>query len=357
MRNSLYLDKRTVAAWNPPIHVSERAPPHEALQDFMAAAPQAFETPEIVFSALGPAAVTGGMFTVKSRDHGVVQDSFYLLPGKTWEQMVRPGAKLKTLETRGPQKPFLVIGNAASHNYYHWHFQSLASILLYRKLSGSGDTVTMMPPLNRWQTETLSLIDFQGERIEINPMDIAIAPNTVRSNIAGGEFAFAPHAAITAEFEELAKNVKTSSPYGRKIYVSRLDAGSSRRILNEDQVCVLMASHGFDIVIPGKLTVAEQICTFRDADIIVGAHGAGLANLLFSTAENGPRIVELFQSNYVNACYTKMCQAKGLDYTAVVSPGGLPVNDQTGEPMPVRTVNDYVCMADLQLIDSVVSAL
>lgn len=357
MTKTLNLEKVSVSAWSPAIHVSEGAPAHDSLQEFIAMAPLAFEAPEIVFSELGATAVTGGLFTMKSGKHGVVEDSFYLMPGRTWEQTVRPGAKPKKLAAQGEQKPFLVIGNVASHNYYHWNFQSLISLLLFRKLSAGTSFITIMPPLNRWQRETLSLVNFEGECIEASPDDILVVPDVVRSNVTGGIFAFAPHVTMTAEFEDLAKTVKASSPYGRKIYVSRLDAGSTRRILNEEHVCNLMASYGFDVVVPGKLSVTEQICTFRDADVIVGAHGAGMTNLLFSIGANGPRIVELFQSNYVNACYTKMCQAKGLDYTAVVSPGGLPVDKNTGETLPVRNVNDSVCIADLKLIESVISKL
>ncbi|AXV14444.1 hypothetical protein CYG48_01145 [Neorhizobium sp. SOG26] len=350
---SICIDKVAVPAWNPAVHVSDDVGEDESLRNFLKTAPLAYETPEIVFSDLGTTVVTGSAFTVKSEKMGVVQDSFYLIPQLSWEQTLRVDA---TVSRYDGDMPALVIGNMASDNYYHWNFQCLASLLLFRQFAPWKEFVTVMPALNSWQSQTLSTIDFEGERFELDKTDIFFCGKGFRSNLTGGEFAFAPHVLVTSQFEEIAQAVDVPSERGRKIYASRLDAGSTRRILNEDAVCELMASYGFEIITPGKLTVEEQITTFRDADVIVGAHGAGMTNLLFSQASKGPRVVELFQSHYVNACYARICQAKGLDYTAVVSPGGLLLDENEPRPTSV-SVNDLVCLADLGVIESVIAKL
>ena len=65
----------------------------------------------------------------------------------------------------------------------------------------------------------------------------------------------------------------------QRIYVTRGPSANNRTVLNDDVVTALLESRGFVLVDPGQLTVAEQIRTFANADVIVATHGAALANL------------------------------------------------------------------------------
>ncbi len=56
----------------------------------------------------------------------------------------------------------------------------------------------------------------------------------------------------------------------------------------------------------------QQIALFKNARIIVGAHGAGLANMAF--CQPSTVVLELMQSTYLNACMNRIAQARGLDY-------------------------------------------
>ena len=79
----------------------------------------------------------------------------------------------------------------------------------------------------------------------------------------------------------------------RRVYVSRSDA-KQRRVVNEDGVRQLLEKHGFVTITPSNLTVLEQFQLFRDAEIIVGPHGAGLTNIL--ATRRGSKVIELVPS-------------------------------------------------------------
>ncbi len=78
----------------------------------------------------------------------------------------------------------------------------------------------------------------------------------------------------------------------KRIYVSRADA-KIRRITNDKDVAdLLKTKYGFEICSLSGVPFAEQVALFASAEIVVGAHGAGLANCLF-TKGRGTALVEI----------------------------------------------------------------
>jgi capsular polysaccharide biosynthesis protein len=100
----------------------------------------------------------------------------------------------------------------------------------------------------------------------------------------------------------------------RKLYVQRA-APAGRRVANEDELLPLLRRRGFEIVRPELLPFAAQVRTFADASVVVGPHGAGLANIVFA---KGATVVELFEPGYVNLCYCDLAAAAGHDYWYLV---------------------------------------
>ena len=112
---------------------------------------------------------------------------------------------------------------------------------------------------------------------------------------------------------------------GRAVYITRGGAVNNRRVDNEAELMDYLSGRGFAMVDPGKQSAREQIETFAQASLIVGAHSAGLVNLVF--ASPGAAVVELFPAGGVNACYWKLAESvPGLEYRYVLG---------TGDPQPV----------------------
>ena len=107
---------------------------------------------------------------------------------------------------------------------------------------------------------------------------------------------------------------------GRAVYVTRGGAMNNRRVDNEAELMDYLSGRGFDMVDPGTLSALEQIETFAQASMIVGAHSAGLVNLAFTGP--GAAVVELFPAGGVNTCYWKLAESvPGLEYRYVLGLG------------------------------------
>jgi capsular polysaccharide biosynthesis protein len=78
--------------------------------------------------------------------------------------------------------------------------------------------------------------------------------------------------------------------YPKRIAISRVSS-STRRWINEGECMQLLSSQGFHSVILENMNLLDQINIFRNADIILGPHGAGFTNLIFASPTT--KIVEI----------------------------------------------------------------
>lgn len=70
-----------------------------------------------------------------------------------------------------------------------------------------------------------------------------------------------------------------SASDGTRLFIRR-NAGY-RKLLNEQEIEDMLARQGFRAIDPGEMPVCEQIAAFSRAEVIVGASGAALANMLW----------------------------------------------------------------------------
>jgi capsular polysaccharide biosynthesis protein len=96
------------------------------------------------------------------------------------------------------------------------------------------------------------------------------------------------------------------------VYVARTAGVNNRAVLNQPAVIRRLEQRGFEVVDPSKLNTAQQIETFASATVIVGAHGAALANLVF--ASPGAAVIELFPPGGVLPDYWRLATSAGLTY-------------------------------------------
>jgi hypothetical protein len=101
----------------------------------------------------------------------------------------------------------------------------------------------------------------------------------------------------------------------RRLLVSRRDS-QWRRIRNEARVFNLLEPLGFEAIVPGALSFAEQIAAFRDATHIVAPHGAGLANILWCAP--GTHVLEVFHPHYGTWAYAMLNDVLDIDYASMV---------------------------------------
>jgi hypothetical protein len=181
------------------------------------------------------------------------------------------------------------------HNYFHWlndHLPRVEDFLLWRKISAPSAKLLLAGP---WQLRFLELLGVGRESCVYYPMN-----HTTAELVA---VASCPRYAVSASLERLtwlksrilaALELK-ARPGTRRVFISRRDS-ARRPIVNEEEISQALEAWDFETVVLRDMEIDEQVKLFADAGVVVAAHGAGLANLMFSTA---PIVIELFPKDWV----------------------------------------------------------
>ena len=95
------------------------------------------------------------------------------------------------------------------------------------------------------------------------------------------------------------------------IYISR-EFAPKRRLLNEAEIQQVLEPYGFETYYLERMTFAQQVRLFYDADAIVAPYGAGLTNAIFAPA--GIPLTVLIATEYTLMWYFFLALGCGLDY-------------------------------------------
>ena len=137
-------------------------------------------------------------------------------------------------------------------------------------------------------------------------------------------------------------------PPTRRLYISR--RGSSREAIDEEAVQALLRERGFEIYEPSEHL--SQPDDFRDAAIVVGAHGAGLANLAF--CQPGSKVLELLPTDNAYPFYYSLAVSGDLEYSylACASTGERPPEAFGPSPYDFRIDLDELTVALDALVET-----
>ena len=206
----------------------------------------------------------------------------------------------------------------ANKNYYHWLTGVLPRIHLMEK-SGLIANVDfyLVPDTNLdFQVETLDFLQIprdarlsskKARHVAADAIIATTYPYTDVQNIPDWIIGW-----LRAAFLEKS-SPKIHSPL---VYIGRGDA-STRRLLNEQELfSTVLQPLGFQAYQLSKMPFASQISLFAGADIVVGPHGAGLANLVF--CKKGTRVIELQPARDRRKMFQNISRVRELDYHAVV---------------------------------------
>ncbi len=207
------------------------------------------------------------------------------------------------------------LGFGVQH-YYHWS---------HDLVMGASAAVDRLPPDTRvvvparfrpWHEETLALLGLDDHpRVAFAPGEcwqlerLHVVTPKLKTQI--------DHPAPFRWFREAA-----FARYGlgdavtptRRVYLSRRD-DNHWRTTNEDEVEALLGAHGFETVMPGRLTFREQVELFRETDVLVGT-GAGLFNMVFCPP--GTKVLQFQEPRHMIHALWTQASAMGIDYHYVL---------------------------------------
>jgi hypothetical protein len=99
----------------------------------------------------------------------------------------------------------------------------------------------------------------------------------------------------------------------KKIYISR--ANSSRSPKFERELQDALKERGWTILYLEHLSLLNQIETFKDAAIVMGAHGAGLSGMIFT--DRGTPIIEMYPKDRDIKCFENIAKVTRQDLRRV----------------------------------------
>ena len=237
----------------------------------------------------------------------------------------------------------LLTGGGGNENYWHWMFDVLPRIgICEEKINLNNIDFFLIPDNNKkFQNETLETLKIPpkkqisstkfrhiiADELYITSHPVVLTDNATRDiqNIPEWILDWLKSKFLINEN----KNIKT---FSKKVYLDRSDSKSNARnlrsIINEHDVQDFMKNNGFKIVKLSELTFEDQVMTFRNAETIVGLHGAGFANLTF--CRPGTKIVEI-KANPNDLVIKSLANKNNLTYDSISSkPEEIKSNNQFG---------------------------
>ncbi|WP_370159007.1 glycosyltransferase family 61 protein [Salipiger bermudensis] len=193
-------------------------------------------------------------------------------------------------------------------NYYHWHLNWLPRLALadmFEDLRGIKPIIPASP--TTFMRDSMKMVTGRSSRDVISQGWKVLYAERV---FVPTMFTNPVHAPFALRQYQPQRRLRPADGRGRKIYISRAEA-PLRRILNESEVMAILAPFGFEKVVSENLSYKEQVALFSETDFIIGAHGAGLTNMLFCSP--GFSVIELL-NQYFTRVYWSLSQALGSEH-------------------------------------------
>ncbi|BAZ42354.1 TPR domain protein [Calothrix sp. NIES-4101] len=192
-----------------------------------------------------------------------------------------------------------------SKTYYHWFLDVLTRIEgleYYQEQTGCKPLLIIDSNPTSWQIESLKLVGYslddciQWDKTKVNVKKLVVPAFRQPGNWISPS---ALHWLRQRIFSNLSTTDINQNFFSKRIYISRSQA-SGRRVINEDEVMQVLSPYGFVSYSLETMSFTEQIQLFSSAEIIIGPHGAGFTNIIFSQKQ--PIVIE-FVTPWVSPHY------------------------------------------------------
>ena len=275
-----------------------------------------YQAPEVFLAYVRKAKVLSNSFLILSPDDRIFRDSVFRNFHLGWINELY-GFRLPPINRR--LKTCVVLGSLWCRGYYHWLNDVLPRLYILEKFEHLQSIPLLLPSgLTQNQYESLHLLGISRDRIiEFDgghwQVDRLYFPSFLSRT--GNSRPQAVSWLRNHFWKELGIQVGRGDTRRSRLYISRRDA-ECRRIVNEEELVDFLESRGFKGIVPGELSFAEQVRIFSQAEIIIGPHGSGLANMVFTPP--GATLIELFPPNYINCCYWALANACNNRYAFTI---------------------------------------
>ncbi len=216
------------------------------------------------------------------------------------------------------------------HNYYHWIFEGLTRFWCRDHLPGF-DGLTLVFPSAELRPFHTGVLERMGLRNRI----MVLNHRFVRFETLWFPSFLDPGTVTARQVEWLRRLMFGVFPAAarpvrrRRLYVSRCDA-KARIVSNEAEVMARLEPLGFEMIVPGRMSLEEQVTAFAGAAMVVAPHGAANASIAFCPP--GTPFLELVPAGNRSALYWMQANVGGLPYGRLVCAEDRPGVSMTADP-------------------------
>jgi hypothetical protein len=207
----------------------------------------------------------------------------------------------------------LCLAGPWSDNYFHWLLQYLPILKIASQFQplASIDQFIVKGPVKTFQLESLSEFGIPAHKVVgVSKERIYLSESMLMSTIPCDNFTY-----FSWAIEMLRDLARPKQGTSRSVFFDR-HWPTPRRMINSEEVYDILEEYGVTPVDCGKLNFKEQIDVAASSHLILGIHGASLANCVFSAP--GSIMLELAPRNYQPVYFSKLTSACGLGYEQIL---------------------------------------
>jgi hypothetical protein len=190
-----------------------------------------------------------------------------------------------------PGDSFL-LGFGVFANYFNWTLRYASRVALFQAMP-PGFRLVVPAPIKPYVRETLEFLGVPEDHVHFLAAPASFERLTLAAPMALGRYEISP--LITRTLREHPQVLALPHTRRRRLYIPRRDV-RMRRVVNEAAVEAALGALGFEAFDNAAHSVREQATAFRNAEIVVAPHGAGLSNIVY--CEAGTPVIEIVPEGY-----------------------------------------------------------
>jgi len=269
---------------------------------------------EYATTLLRGASVYGSEGMVVSSDGSVLNEFYHGWSNDISSTMTNVGyGSTLTLNWREFSGSAAVLSVNGWDSYYHFLLQAMVRLKILKRHRHDIDKYIVPKGITSWHEDVMSNFGIsEDETIKIGRKEKIMVSRLYAATIPMVEGSVSKY---TVKYLRNVSEVETEKVDNKKVYVVR--GNRRRRIENEKAIVREMEKRGWTVCDGLRMSFEEQVSAMSGAELIVGAHGAGMTNMVFSL---NARVIEIFPSDHlVPNCYDHLAERCGHEYNWLVS--------------------------------------
>lgn len=207
-------------------------------------------------------------------------------------------------------------------NYGHWVYEVLPraqGVLEWQRRNGTKVPVLVRKDGDPIQRESLRMLGFEESQFVPFDAECILVRNLLISSFRHNALVASPRGLRWLRdtlLQSLGMNPEPTPSDRRRVLVLR-PRSVARSMVNDAEVGELLARHGFESFYLERLSFAEKVRLFAQAELVVAPHGAGLSSLVFCKRA---AIIELVGRHINHAHFFGLAGSLGHKFGVLVNP-------------------------------------